>query len=318
MSKLQLLIPLDGSDFSRQILPAINRLFSAEHYAVNLLHVAELPESYAYDMSPARVSATYSYYTFGHDKNASINQHPISDQHWENYRQSLESRLRDDVSALSSFGYEVHVSVHFGDPVDEIVAFTQQTQVDVIAMATHGRTGLGRLFMGSVAQDVLQKLPIPVLLLRAHVPEKESVTTKQTQSESEKRMEAATLAGYSGQGVLSILRSDSGEIIEMQGSWRPQLQHAKLTALRTAQHNQSRVTYEGPVSDPDAKRYGVPSLSTPRATVDVRLTSMGVYNTERGEETCVINFCANTDTPHGLSQDVLFGPGVSRPSETLR
>jgi nucleotide-binding universal stress UspA family protein len=49
---------------------------------------------------------------------------------------------------------------------DEIVAAARQTGADLIAMTTHGRSGLGRLLFGSVAEAVLRESRLPVFLMR--------------------------------------------------------------------------------------------------------------------------------------------------------
>lgn len=54
-----------------------------------------------------------------------------------------------------------------GDPAGEIVRLADETQCDLIVMGTHGRTGLGRLFIGSVAEKVMRRAPCPVLTVKA-------------------------------------------------------------------------------------------------------------------------------------------------------
>ena len=54
----------------------------------------------------------------------------------------------------------------YGDPAREILAGAAETGADLIAMTTHGRSGLGRLLLGSVAQAVLRRADIPVFLMR--------------------------------------------------------------------------------------------------------------------------------------------------------
>jgi nucleotide-binding universal stress UspA family protein len=56
--------------------------------------------------------------------------------------------------------------VRSGFPATEIVALAKAEPVDVIVMATHGRTGLSRLVMGSTTEAVLRTSPVPVLTLR--------------------------------------------------------------------------------------------------------------------------------------------------------
>jgi nucleotide-binding universal stress UspA family protein len=60
-----------------------------------------------------------------------------------------------------------------GEPVEEIVEVAREMPCDLIVMGTHGRTGVSRLLMGSVAEAVLRAAPCPVLTLRtqpAYVP----------------------------------------------------------------------------------------------------------------------------------------------------
>ena len=54
----------------------------------------------------------------------------------------------------------------YGDPVTEILQVADEVGTDLIVMGTHGRTGLGRLFMGSVAEQVLRRAQCPVLTLK--------------------------------------------------------------------------------------------------------------------------------------------------------
>lgn len=58
-----------------------------------------------------------------------------------------------------------------GDAQSEILSLATALKCDLIVMGTHGRTGLGRLLTGSVAEDVLRKAACPVLLVRSSLPE---------------------------------------------------------------------------------------------------------------------------------------------------
>lgn len=53
-----------------------------------------------------------------------------------------------------------------GDPAGEIVRIAGEEKVDSIVLGTHGRTGLSRLLMGSVAEGVVRRAPCPVLVYR--------------------------------------------------------------------------------------------------------------------------------------------------------
>jgi nucleotide-binding universal stress UspA family protein len=66
-----------------------------------------------------------------------------------------------------------------GDPATEILALAQEIGCDLIVIGTHGRTGVGRLLMGSVAEAVLRRAPCPVLTVKglpAPVPPVEAAT----------------------------------------------------------------------------------------------------------------------------------------------
>lgn len=53
-----------------------------------------------------------------------------------------------------------------GDPPGAIARFAEEQQIDFIVMGTHGRTGLSRLLMGSVAEAVIRKAPCPVITFK--------------------------------------------------------------------------------------------------------------------------------------------------------
>ena len=72
------------------------------------------------------------------------------------------------VAALPAFdGLKVMRTVRTGEAPQEIIASAKEINADVIAMTTHGRTGLKRLLFGSVAEAVLRIADIPVFMLRA-------------------------------------------------------------------------------------------------------------------------------------------------------
>jgi nucleotide-binding universal stress UspA family protein len=62
-----------------------------------------------------------------------------------------------------------------GSPVAEITGFAEREQIDLIVMASHGRTGLWRLLMGSVAEGVLRRAHCPVLIIKQPSAQREPV-----------------------------------------------------------------------------------------------------------------------------------------------
>lgn len=60
----------------------------------------------------------------------------------------------------------LHVKITFGDPGHEIADFAQELSADLIVLPSHGRTGIGRILMGSVAERVVRLAHCPVLVLK--------------------------------------------------------------------------------------------------------------------------------------------------------
>lgn len=87
--------------------------------------------------------------------------------------QSVEQSMRS-LEALATpprrEGISVETLVHLGHPVEEVVACAQVHHVDWIVLSTHGRSGLAHWALGSVAERVVQRSPVPVLLVPAAVP----------------------------------------------------------------------------------------------------------------------------------------------------
>jgi nucleotide-binding universal stress UspA family protein len=69
---------------------------------------------------------------------------------------------------LTLAGFPVKLAVRFGPPADTILDYAKREPIDLIAMATHGRTGLTRIAHGSVTDAVLQNGRVPLLVIRAH------------------------------------------------------------------------------------------------------------------------------------------------------
>jgi nucleotide-binding universal stress UspA family protein len=91
--------------------------------------------------------------------------------HTDRLCQELEQYLLERADVLCAAGMRVQTAVRVGDPATEIVEAARETGADLIAMTTHGRSGLGRLLFGSVAEAVLRRAHVPVFLLRVSEPQ---------------------------------------------------------------------------------------------------------------------------------------------------
>lgn len=83
-------------------------------------------------------------------------------------REELHRMLTAVVPTDPSVGYEHRLMI--GSPATAIVHLAEQEHVDMIVMPTHGRTGIGRLLMGSVAEEVVRNAKCPVLTVKAAAP----------------------------------------------------------------------------------------------------------------------------------------------------
>jgi nucleotide-binding universal stress UspA family protein len=123
---LRILVPVDGSPGSEAILPALLPLVRSRPSEITLLRVVEEP-----DLADAARAALHH---------------------------SARGLLLDGIRAVSR--------LEWGRPADEIDYLARPIRHDLLAMATHGRAGLRRAFLGSTAEDVLRRARIPVLLNR--------------------------------------------------------------------------------------------------------------------------------------------------------
>ena len=78
---------------------------------------------------------------------------------------------------ISDMGIRVERRLELGDPVTVILHVAKEIGADVIVMGTHGRTGLGRLLMGSVAEQVVRRSECPVLTI-SHPPARSTTPTE--------------------------------------------------------------------------------------------------------------------------------------------
>lgn len=100
--------------------------------------------------------------------------------------EGLLKRLREQLHQLHPRDPSIPVEYRLieGDAAWEITRIAAEMKCDVIVMGTHGRTGLGRLLMGSVAEHVMRQALCPVVTVKAPIPEDHPsgpATTQQTE-----------------------------------------------------------------------------------------------------------------------------------------
>ncbi len=140
----KILVPLDGSTLAESALPTAIDLARTWDAALLLLRAAEAHTLPGADPTEAQVGVV---------------------REAETYLDAVEDRVR-------SQGIEdVTTSVWYGNAASAITEAVELHGADMIVMTTHGRSGLGRLVLGSVAESVIRSSRTPILVIRPeHAP----------------------------------------------------------------------------------------------------------------------------------------------------
>ncbi len=91
---------------------------------------------------------------------------PIGECIQQDSRETAEERLRAMLDAKWAEERHLVCATAQGTPFLEIVRYAKRSDIDMIVAATHGRTGLSRLLLGSTAEKLVRKTPCPVMLVR--------------------------------------------------------------------------------------------------------------------------------------------------------
>ena len=137
-----LLVPVDFSEHQPRLLAHAREWARAYDMSLTLLHVVSLDERPA--PYPPRLSAADP----------------------ETLRARATEALEEVAAPLRENGVAVDVAVRSGHPADQILDAAADA-ADLLAIATHGRTGLERVLMGSVAETVIRQAPCPVFTVKS-------------------------------------------------------------------------------------------------------------------------------------------------------
>lgn len=140
-----ILVPLDGSKRAEQILPHVEILANCFSAQVILLQIIETIQPADLDYPSELVAETW------------INEHV---QQAQAYFSELDWEYKHHG--------EVKSLIEKGPIVQTILRVADRENADLIALASHGRTGLARVFYGSVAAGVLHRIDRPLLIIRAN------------------------------------------------------------------------------------------------------------------------------------------------------
>ena len=84
---------------------------------------------------------------------------------YETLRRQADEQLGGLPGPDAAFGGKVFREIRDGRPFLEIIGYAKENKIDLIVMATHGRTGMEHLLIGSVAENTVRKAPCPVLTI---------------------------------------------------------------------------------------------------------------------------------------------------------
>ena len=145
----KILVPLDGSKRAEKILPHVEELAKRYQAKVILLQVVEYK---------AITTTEGAYIT-------------LSDQEFDQAKNQAETYLEGIQGEFREKNIESRTLVIHDPVVEGIISIAAQEGVDLIALASHGRGGLSRVFYGSVAAGLLHRVDRPLLIIRSRKTE---------------------------------------------------------------------------------------------------------------------------------------------------
>jgi len=135
------LVPLDGSKLSEAVLPWAEEISGRMGSSITIIHVSEMAKD------PRDLThQTYIQYIVNATKQGAIER---------------------SVKLGGSSHIDVQSEILSGNPAEKIVEYAEEVQIGLIVMATHGRSGISRWTLGSVADKVVRATTRPILLIRS-------------------------------------------------------------------------------------------------------------------------------------------------------
>jgi universal stress protein A len=142
-----ILVPIDFSEHTAKTVTYAVSLAACFSCPVTLLHVINLQD--------------YPIYQYALE-------YTVPDRYISQYEYA-ESEARNGLkpfeNLFSSRGLHVGIEIRVGSPFEEILTAAEHCSADLIVIGSHGRTGIGRLLLGSTAERVIERARCPVLVV---------------------------------------------------------------------------------------------------------------------------------------------------------
>ena len=148
----KILVCLDGSEIAERILPVVKEQAAAKETRVVLLRVVNLPGSV----------------TLGVPGFPSVPLHTAAmPEHLKKEFDLAGEYLKKTAQSLRQQGINAESQTLIGLPGPSMIYYAGANEVDLIAMVTHGHTGIRNVLLGSVAEYIIKESGLPILLIRA-------------------------------------------------------------------------------------------------------------------------------------------------------
>lgn len=148
----RVLVPLDGSKVGEAALPVIEKL------------ITELPPQTKMEITLLGVITILRHWVVVGEASAPVS---YTEDELAMIKQRVANYLESTAEPLRSKGVTVRTIVTSGNAAEEILKTADELNADLIAMSTHGRSGLRRMAFGSITDKVLRGAGRPVLMVRA-------------------------------------------------------------------------------------------------------------------------------------------------------
>jgi len=147
-----ILVPLDGSSLAECVLPHVLAIAQAMKAQITLLHVLDRPSG--------------------------TGELPTDPLHWQVKKNTAKGYLEQIIIRLKRTGLNISGVILEGIPAELIIEYANTHDVDLIALSTHGRSGLSSWNISSVVQKIILRAYKSTLLVRAYKPSKHQVDQK--------------------------------------------------------------------------------------------------------------------------------------------